>query len=143
MICTDIPLSAVLLHIVYHPFVNVLGAVNADHLEMDVTVIECIVFGFPVLRTVIGIRASELIVEELGRLRIISALLMHGVPEATIIMIAESHLKRNALNNALHSLKCAVPLNFMLATVCVVAARKNKSCIGIFLNNLFENSRKI
>ena len=55
MICTDIPLSAVLLHIIYHPLVNVLRAVYADHLEMDVTVIECIVFGFPVLRTVIGI----------------------------------------------------------------------------------------
>ena len=31
----------------------------------------------------------------------------------------------------------------MLAAVCVVATGKNKSCIGIFGKNLFENSRKI
>ena len=98
---------------------------------MCVAVVEGIVSGFPVLRAVIGIRATELLAEIFDLFGVIFIFEGEIVSEAHIVVVADRHHKRNVLDYTFHTVEQTCPLDIGLSAVCVVACGENEADIGV------------
>ena len=140
MICTDFPLLVAVLYILNHPFVDVLGAVDAYHQEMHIAVVKGIIRHLPTFGTVIGIGANELI-GKIGRFfGIIFAREGEIILKAHIVVVAHAEHDGHRLGNAPEALEHSRPLHVGLTAVRVVARRQNEFTFRVLGKHLFQDA---